>query len=87
MNSIRSKKVRQTFTLPEAVFERFASLVPEGKRSALVAELLEQEAARREKALVEACLAANQDIELTTVERDFQALEDTVTQPFDDQGW
>ena len=87
MNNIRSKKIRQTFTLPEAVFLRFASVVPEGKRSALVAELLDQEALRREKALVESCLSANQDAALSELEADFEALEDTVREPFDANAW
>ena len=87
MNNLRAKKVRQTFTLPESVFQRFASVVPEGKRSALVAELLEQEALRRENAMVEACRLANQDAELAALESDFQNLGDTVTEAFDGNDW
>lgn len=87
MNSVRSKKVRQTFTLPESVFQRFASVVPEGKRSALVAELLEQETLRREKSLAEACRLANQDADLAELEGDFQVLGDSVSEPFDASQW
>jgi len=86
MNNIRANKVRQTFTLPIEVFKRFAALVPEGKRSSIVASLLESETVRREQALARACDAANADAELRSLETDFQALEDTVSEPWETHG-
>ena len=82
MNNIRTNKTRQTFTLPVEVFKRFAALVPEGTRSSVVSTLLDAEAARREKALAGACDVANADAELLAIEKDFQALEDTVSEPW-----
>ena len=86
MNNIRTNKIRQTFTLPEDVFRRFAAIVPEGKRSAIVAMLIEREARRREQALARACDAANSDAGLTALEEDFQSLEDTTSEPWDPHG-
>ena len=87
MKEIRAKKIRQTFTLPEKTFQRFASIVPEGKRSALIAQLLEDETLRREKLLIEACQAANRDSALEAIEVDFQALNDPISEPFNESDW
>jgi hypothetical protein len=87
MYSIRTKKTRQTFTIPEDTFRRFASVVPEGQRSALVAGLLEQEAKRREDNLARACQSANKNAGLLELENDLRALEDTVLEPFNPNGW
>lgn len=87
MTSIRTKKTRQTFTLPEDTFLRFASLVPEGKRSATVARLLEQEAKRQEEILANACHSANKRAGSEELEKEMQALEDTVLETFDPNAW
>lgn len=86
MNNIRTNKIRQTFTLPKETFRRFAALVPEGKRSAVIAKLIEDEASRRERGLAQACDAANRDANLAALEADFQALEDTVSEVWDSDG-
>jgi len=86
MNNIRTNKTRQTFTLPVEVFKRFAALVPEGKRSAVIATLIESEIFQREQALARACDAANADAELAAIETDFQRLEDTVAEPWETHG-
>lgn len=80
MNDMSMKKTRQTFTVPEDIFQRFAAVVPSRTRSAIVSQLLEEEARRREMTLAAACDAANADAGLTELEADFQALEDTVTE-------
>ncbi len=82
MKSIR--KTRQTFTVPEDIFRRFATVVPARKRSAIVSKLLDIESRRREKHLASACDAANAQAGLQVLEEDFQALEDTVVEPY---GW
>lgn len=90
MNNIhtkRTKRIRQTFTLPDEVFRRFASLVPGGQRSAVISALLEEETRKRELALERACEAANKDAHLLEVEQDFQSLENTVSESFDDHAW
>lgn len=87
MNRLRANKIRQTFTLPAEVFQRFSALVPEGMRSAVIASLIEQEASRREQALASACEAANEQAGLVALQEDLQALEDTVSEPFDAHAW
>lgn len=87
MNTIRTNKIRQTFTLPEDVFRRFSALVPEGQRSAVVALLIEREARRREQALARACDAANESAGLAALEAEFQSLEDTVGEPWEPHAW
>jgi hypothetical protein len=77
------KKTRQTFTVPEDIFQRFAAVVPSRMRSALVAKLLEEEAMRRETIIAAACDAANASSDLIELEAEFQALENTVKEPFD----
>lgn len=74
------KKTRQSFTVPEDIFQRFAAVVPSRTRSAIVSKLLEEEARRREMILA-ACDAANGNVELTELETDFQGKEDTVLEP------
>ncbi|MBI4534301.1 MAG: hypothetical protein HY711_10195 [Candidatus Melainabacteria bacterium] len=81
------KKIRLTFTVPEDIFQRFATVVPSRTRSAIVSTLLEEEAKRREMTLAAACDAANADAGLAELEADFQALENTVSEPFDHRGW
>ncbi len=87
MNNISMKKTRQTFTVPEDIFQRFAAVVPSRTRSAIVSQLLEEEAKRREMTLAAACDAANADAGLTDLETDFQSLENTVIEPFERQTW
>ncbi len=87
MNNIRMNRIRQTFTFPEDIFRRFAALVPGGQRSAVISILLEEECKRREESLAKACDAANRDARLLELEQDFQSLEDTVIEPFDDHAW
>jgi len=81
------KKTRQTFTVPDDVFRRFAALVPSRKRSAIVSTLLDQEARRRETELARACDSANADAGLAKLEAEFQDLEDTVGEHFDHRAW
>ena len=51
--------MRITISLPDQLASRFLAIVPNRKRSATIARLLEQELAQRESALEQACLAAN----------------------------
>lgn len=80
-------KTRQTFTIPEDIFARFAAVVPSRKRSAVVSKLMEEECRRREEGLATACDQANANAELAELQADFQSLEDTVKEPFDQHGW
>jgi hypothetical protein len=65
-----------TFSLPDALVQRFLVSVPFRERSATVAKLLEKEVAQREHALEAACRAANADEALHADMADWQAFDD-----------
>ena len=73
--------MRITISLPEPLAARFFALVSSRERSATIARLLEQELARREQALEQACLAANADATLGTEIEEWQAFDDDVEEP------
>jgi hypothetical protein len=62
--------------------ERFLSAVPESRLSEVVAEMMRVEADRREAALIAACDFVNADPEMAALEADFQALPDTMEEPW-----
>lgn len=68
--------MRMTFSLPDALAQRFLANVPFRERSATIAKLLEKELARREKALEAACRAANADEALNVDIVEWQAFDD-----------
>jgi hypothetical protein len=68
--------MRITVSLPDELARRFMASVPDRKRSALVARLLEDELRKHEKALERACCAANDDSVLTAEIDEWQALDD-----------
>jgi hypothetical protein len=76
------KETRATFTIPTATLERFRSSVPEGRQSEVVAQMLEAEAERREAVLIAACDTVNSDPEMAAIEADFDALPDTLDEPW-----
>ena len=65
-----------TFSLPDALAQRFLASVPSRERSATIAKLLEVELAKRDHALEAACHAANADAALTAEIAEWQAFED-----------
>jgi hypothetical protein len=69
-----------TFTLPEALAARFTKCVGSRDRSRYVAEALAERLAGRERRLIRSCEAANEDAEVAQIEREFDALPDTVTE-------
>jgi hypothetical protein len=64
-----------TFTLPEDLAARFVRRVAARDRSRYVADALASKLAKR---LIKACEIANMDPELREIERDFDALADTI---------
>jgi metal-responsive CopG/Arc/MetJ family transcriptional regulator len=73
--------MRITISLPEQLASRFLALVPSRERSATIAQLLERELAQRERALEQACLAANADAALTAENAEWQAFDDVLEEP------
>jgi hypothetical protein len=68
--------MRITLSLPDELARRFLAAVPDRKRSALVARLLEAELQRYERRLAEACRAANGDEALADETAEWQAFDD-----------
>lgn len=73
-----------TFTLPEGVANRLLKRVPARERSHYVADALAQKLRDRESRLVRSCDAANQSAAVRTVEREFDAIEDAIAEPWHD---
>jgi len=73
---------KMTFTLPEPLAADFTKRVPSRSRSRYVAEALSERLAEREQRLVRSCEDANQDSDVRTIEREFDALEDNLPEPW-----
>jgi len=73
---------KMTFTLPEVLAPNFTRRVPARDRSRYVAEALTERLAERERRLIRSCTVANEDPEVQEVERELDALPDTVSEPW-----
>ncbi len=74
---------KMTFTLPEDLASRFLRRVPARDRSRYVAEALAEKLAEREKQLIRACEIVNADPDIREIEREFDALEDEITESWE----
>jgi len=68
--------MRLTLSLPDSLARRFLAAVPNRQRSAVVARLIEEELARHQRRLEDACLAANADTALEAEIGEWQAFDD-----------
>jgi hypothetical protein len=68
--------MRITLSLPDELARRFLAAVPDRRRSALVARLLQDELRRYEERLASACRAANRDEALAGETEEWQAFDD-----------
>ncbi len=75
---------KMTFAIPQPLAEKLLRRVPSRERSKYVAAALEESLRRRETELIRACRLANEDPGLAAVEREMDALEDTVEEPWDE---
>jgi len=82
METTLADEAQATFTVPRRTLERFLSAVPENRVGEVVAGLMRAEADRREAALIAACEIVNADPEMVALEADFQALPDTMEEPW-----
>jgi hypothetical protein len=73
---------KMTFTLPEVLALDFRRHVPARNRSRYVAEALRERLAERERRLIRSCTVANEDPDVQETEREFDALPDTVSEPW-----
>jgi hypothetical protein len=74
---------KMTFSFPEDLAVRFVRTVPSSRRSRYIADLIEEKMRERDKLLIEACEAANSDPETRQIEREMDALPDTMTEEWD----
>jgi hypothetical protein len=75
---------KMTFSFPEDLAARFVRAVPSRNRSRYIADLIESKMREREQMLIEACDAANSDPETAVIEREMDALPDTMTEEWND---
>jgi hypothetical protein len=75
---------KMTFTLPSDLASTFTKRVPARERSRYVADAIAERLAEREKRLIRACEIANQDPELREIEKEFDALTDELSEPWED---
>lgn len=73
-----------TFTLPENLAAQFVRRVPARDRSRYIADALAEKLAAREKKLIRACEIVNRDPQIREIEREFDALQDEIAEPWDD---
>jgi hypothetical protein len=75
---------KMTFTLPAELAGNFTKRVPARERSRYVADAIAEKLHEREKRLIQACEIANQDPEVREIELEFDALGDTMPEPWED---
>jgi metal-responsive CopG/Arc/MetJ family transcriptional regulator len=75
---------KMTFTLPEDLATRLTKRVSARNRSRYVAVAIAEKLAEREKRLIRACEIVNADPEVRKIEKEFDALEDPIPEPWDD---
>jgi hypothetical protein len=75
---------KMTFTLPGDLASSFTRRVPARDRSRYVADAIAEKLADREKRLILACEAANQDPELREIEQELDAITDELSEPWED---
>jgi hypothetical protein len=77
---------KMTFTLPGELASSFVRRVPARDRSRYVADAIAEKLAEREKRLIQACEIANQDPDMREIEREFDALGDAMSEPWEHAG-
>ncbi|MGH7728024.1 MAG: hypothetical protein ACREM2_04425 [Vulcanimicrobiaceae bacterium] len=75
-----------TFALPEALAISFTRRIPARERSRYVSEALAERLAERERQLVRSCEIANADDDVREIEREFDALPDSIPEPWSRRG-
>lgn len=74
---------KMTFSIPDETAARFLREVAPRDRSRFVSQMLEESLREKEQDLIRACLEANEDEDIQAIEREFDALPDTMEEPWD----
>ena len=75
---------KMTFSLPEPLARKFVRRVPSRQRSRYLAAVLEHSLKRKDSALARACQLANESRDLMRLEREMDAVNDPIEEPWDD---
>jgi hypothetical protein len=73
-----------TFTFPEEIASSFVRAIAPSRRSKFVVDAVQAQLRERDRLLMEACIAANNDPETQEIESEFAALPDTMTEDWDE---
>src|SRR5271156_6418459 len=73
---------KMTFTLPEDIASRFVRRVPARERCKYLAEALTEKLCTRDRLLAEAYQSANEDLEVQSIEKEFDAIHDEAAEPW-----
>lgn len=73
---------KMTFSVPEPLAVQFLRRVASRDRSRFVSEAVASQLEAQDMALIRACDAANQDLDVAEIERDFDAISDEMAEPW-----
>ena len=73
---------KMTFSVPEPLAVQFLRRVGSRDRSRFVAAALAARLKERDLDLIRACEIANQDVDATEIEKDFDGIEDAMSEPW-----
>ena len=73
---------KMTFSVPEPLAAQFLRRVPSRDRSRFVSEALAARLAERDLDLIRACQIANQDADVTEIERELDGIRDEMAEPW-----
>ena len=71
-----------TFSVPETLAVQFLSRVAPRERSRFVSEALAVRPEERDLALIRACEAPNQDLDVAEIEKEFDGIRDEMAEPW-----
>jgi hypothetical protein len=75
---------KMTFTLPDDVACQLLKRVPARDRSRYVAQAIAAKLEERSQRLIRACDIANTEIDVASIEREWDALNDAIPEPWTD---
>ena len=73
---------KMTFSVQQPLADKFLRRVPSRDRSRFVSEALAARLEERDVQLLRACEAANQDLEATQIEKEFDGIRDEMAEPW-----
>lgn len=71
-----------TFSVPEPLASQFLRRVASRDRSRFVSEALAAQLEKRDLQLIRACEAANQNLDVAAIEKDFDEIRDEMAEPW-----